>query len=797
MEERKLATILFADVVGFTSFAEREDHEVVARTVDAAFRQLGEVVEGHGGIVDKYMGDSVMAVFGVPATHDDDAERAVAAALTMRDLGGDLAFSIGVNSGEVTVTSLGREGDVTVIGDVVNVAARLEKAAGPGEVLCGRMTYELARRHVRFRERQPVPLKGKSRPVEVWVADSILARSTLSTEGTPLVGRDDELDFLVSQWRRSARERQSRLLMLSGEPGSGKTRLLRELAGVASAEGTAVCSAYPPYGVRAGSRLAAEIVQQLGPASDPAVDARVRSAAGELDDSLAAIDAVALQQEQLFAFVELLQEKATDKPLLLAIDDMQWADERTLELLHDVVDRLAAAAVLVVLVGREGEWLVRFGEATSVRLAPLGRADTASLARELLPDLVLSEETTDFLADRSAGNPLYLRELVATARDRGLFVETGGIHRLSSYEEIPATLHAVLAARLDRLEPRQKLVLQHFALLGGPATPERVSALGPTTAGRIVQSLVEGGLLVHRPGGNYELADSILSEVAYEMLPRHVRGDLHRRAAGTAAVGEERARHLEAAAELLSGDPELALEAAAALADEGEELARLSRTRDAVRALERAVALGCRRPSALLTLSRMQALSDVGAASATLQLIADDPDVPEVALERDHAAANVRAFTDPAWAIPELQAAAVRWQQLGNKVKEAWAYSNAGVCSFNLSRMDDAWQLLERALAIFEEIEDESGVLATTAFMCIVRPADARVPAWLQRALQVADATGDRSKQLATLLTLSWNSFFRSLGGDEQEVEVAEGHLTRLLSLAEEVGARASSTCRH
>jgi class 3 adenylate cyclase len=146
LEERKLATVLFADVVGFTSLADKTDHEVVARMVDAAFRRLSEVVAEHGGIVDKYMGDSVMAVFGVPVAHDDDAERAVAAGLAMRELGGDLAFSIGINSGEVMAAYVGRAGDFTVIGDTVNVAARLEKIASAGEVLCGRLTVELAGR---------------------------------------------------------------------------------------------------------------------------------------------------------------------------------------------------------------------------------------------------------------------------------------------------------------------------------------------------------------------------------------------------------------------------------------------------------------------------------------------------------------------------------------------------------------------------------------------------------------------------------------------------------------------------
>ncbi len=195
LEERKLATVLFADVVGFTSLADRTDHEVVARMVDAAFRRLSEVVTEHGGTVDKYMGDSVMAVFGVPVAHDDDAERAVAAGLAMRELGGDLAFSIGINSGEVMAAYVGRAGDFTVIGDTVNVAARLEKIASAGEVLCGRLTVELAGAGAVFRERRPVLLKGKREPVEVWEAVGIRQMDGLREKQTP--GRPDHLSSVA------------------------------------------------------------------------------------------------------------------------------------------------------------------------------------------------------------------------------------------------------------------------------------------------------------------------------------------------------------------------------------------------------------------------------------------------------------------------------------------------------------------------------------------------------------------------------------------------------------------------
>jgi class 3 adenylate cyclase/tetratricopeptide (TPR) repeat protein len=792
LDERKLATVLFADVVGFTSLAERTDPEVVARMVDVAFRQLGAAVAAHGGTVDKFMGDSVMAVFGVPVAHDDDAERAVAAALAMRDLGGDFAFSIGVNSGEVMATAVGRAGDVTVIGDTVNVAARLEKAAGPGEVLCGRLTVELARGRVRFRERQPVLLKGKREPVGVWVAESLRpADSEWVAEGPRLVGRDDELGFLVAQWRRALKERQTRVVLLSGDAGSGKTRLQGELASVAAGEATVVRATYPAYGVMGGARLAKEVVRQLGPATDSAVNARVRSVAGELDPSLKSFDPTDMKREQLWGFVRLLHERAAEAPVLLVIDDMHHSDERSLELISEIAERLNDSPVLILLAGRNepSDWLGRFPAATSVRLAPLRRADAATLAAAFVPEMPLADEAAAFLAERAGGNPLYLRELVGMAQARGLFVDDGGCFRLAAHEAIPATLQAILAARLDALEPRQKLCLQHVAVLGEAATPERVAQLGSPQAASAMRSLLDSGLLRHGGNGGYDTADSLLREVAYDTLPHNLRGELHRRAAETADSSEERARHLDRAAEYLPSDAGLSLEAAEALADQGEQLVVVSRHREGIRALQRALTLGCRRSSALLALARAQTLSGHhDEALATLGLVADDPDDATVAIERDHTAASTKMFDDPAWAAARLVSVAQRWHEIDDVSKEAWAYANLGVCYFNLSRMNESAVELERGLALFEQIGDESGVLSASSFLCLVKPTDHRVPSWLARALEYADATGDRGKQVSTLTTLTWNNFFRSLCGRAGEVEAVEGFARRLADLAEEVG---------
>jgi class 3 adenylate cyclase/tetratricopeptide (TPR) repeat protein len=790
LEERKLATVLFADVVGFTTLAERTDPEVVARMVDSAFQELAQVVAAHGGTVDKYMGDSLMAVFGVPVAHDDDAERAVAAGLAMRRLGGDLVFSIGVNSGEVMVGAVGG-GGVTVIGDTVNVAARLEKAASPGEVLCGRLTAELAHERVEFEERQPVLLKGKSEPVEVWAA---LRMRRLADgpafERTPLVGRASEHSFLEMQWRRVVEDREGALVVVCGEAGAGKTRLLEELAALAAEEGRVVRAAYPAYGVLGGLQVASELIDQLGPAADPDVEIRVRSVVGEVDPSLRALDASGMEREQLWGLGHLVKEKAVGQPLLVIVDDLHWADDRTLELLEQLAAHLRDVPLLTVVAGRTEPpgWLSRFASATTLRLRPLSRAQAECLAEALVGG-PLAAEAREFFADMAKGNPLYLRELVATARSQGMLVDGSGGYKLSADRNVPASLQALLASRLDALERGQKAAFQLLALLG-EATAEELTTLGGRDCSSAVEELATSGLVRLGVDGRYEPADPLLGEVAYDMLPRTARGELHWRAAGLAGRGDSRARHLERAAEYLPANAELAAEAAEVLAREGRALQEAFRGPDAIRLLEKSVALGMRRPSVLLELARLQAgCGKEDEAIATLALIPDDPSDPTQAAERDHTAATSKVFVDPAWALPRLEEVATRWHELGDLSKEAWAYANAGVAHFYMSRMHEAAVELERGLQMFEALGDHQGVQACTSLLSLARPGDPRIDTWLADALAAADESGDRGRQITSLTSLTWNHFFKSLFGDAAATAQAEGFASRLSAVAEELGA--------
>jgi class 3 adenylate cyclase/tetratricopeptide (TPR) repeat protein len=795
-DERKLATVLFADVVGFTSLAERSDPEAVARTVDGAFRRMTEEVVEHGGIVDKYTGDSLMAVFGVPQAHEDDAERAVTAALSMRQLRGDLAVSIGVNSGPVMVTSVGRDGALTVIGDTVNVAARLEKAAAPGEVLVGRLTAELTGDRVVYRERQPVVLKGKRDPVEVREATSVRVSgaSAARPDRPPLLGRDDELAFLRAQWRNTVRNGRASIVLLCGEAGVGTTRLVDELAEEVADSAMVVRAVYPAYGRLGGLRVATEIIRQLGPMGDTAVDSRVRSIAGELHPSLRGIDPAAFQKEQAWAFRRLVETKAAEQPLLVVIDDIHRSGDKVLDLLDEMFRRVVEVPVLLVLVGRPepNDWLARFPAATTVRLGPIAATDAIALADALLPDAPLDREAAASLAHQAGGNPLAVRELVRMVSEQGGLVKRGDEYGLVGGLTLPPTLHAIVAARLDALPQAQKTALQQVAVLGDAVGEEQMAALFEGDAPEALQGLVAAGL-VHRSRRDddtcYEFADPLLQEVAYETLPRHVRGEGHRRAAAVAAASIDRARHLERAATYLPDDDELRVEAATAAAIAGLELIEAFRLNDGVQLVQRAIELGYREPRDLLRLAR--ALNEQQRAEElweVLDLVPDDPDQPALAAEKIHMAAVALTFRDPAAGLPGLEEAARRWSALGETAKHGWALANRGVALFFLGRNRESDAALRESLGVFREAGERDGQMAAYRFLALVCPEDPHAHEWVTESLQRAEEVGDRTAQVNSYNTLSWHHFIRSrLGGSDDTTELRY-YLDRLIETAHDLG---------
>ncbi|MBV8160748.1 MAG: AAA family ATPase [Acidimicrobiia bacterium] len=776
--ERKLATILFADVVGFTSMSENADPEAVARTVDAAFRRMAEVVEGYGGTVDKYLGDALMAVFGVPVAHDDDAERAVAAALAMRELGGDLAFSIGINSGEVMATAVGRDGDVTVIGDAVNVAARLEKAASGGEVLVGPLTAELAAAGIVFVERQPVILKGKRDPVPVFEVLGLRdgQPQAVERERPPLVGREDDLAFLRAQWRRVVRDQRASVVLVTADAGMGKTRLLEELEGEIADEAAVAHTRYPAYGGLGGPQVAKDIAERLGPMGEREVDVRVWSVAGEIDPSLSDLDPESFRHEQLWAYRRYLESKASEQPVLIVIDDIHRSGGETLDLLGALMARIVDAPIMLALVGRPGEWMTRFPGSTTVRLAPLSPADSEALVTAFMPAGAAPGDVAASLVQRGTGNPLYLRELVAVVCGR------------EGAETLPPTLQAILAARLDALPPEQKGAIQRVSVLGDVAMEDQVAMLGLTQPGAALRSLVAAGLLRQRRDACYEVADPLLREVAYETLPRQVRGEWHRRAAQAVDEPVPRARQLERAAGYLPDDEDLRGEAAGALRDAGLGLLDGYRLNDGVVLLQQAVALGERTTAVLLRLASV--LANAGRGEEALAALAGLDGQPLSELEeadRAHIETVTHMFRTPEDAVPALESAARRWAAVGRKDKQGWALSNMGVALFNSGHMTEAAAALERSLALFDESGETNGKLAAQAFLALIRPEDPRVTDWLGDGLRHAEKVGDRSGQANARILLAWHHTFRSYLGGPADIADADAYAQRALELASEL----------
>lgn len=755
-----------------------------------------------------------MAVFGVPVAHDDDAERAVAAGLAMRELAADLAFSIGINTGEVMVTAVGRDGEVTVIGDAVNVAARLEKAAAPGEVLVGRLTAELSGARVLLRPRTPVMLKGKRDPVEVWEALGIredhqsAPGEVGSVEPPPLVGRRDEIEFLEARWRRTVRDGVASVVLLCGDAGIGKTRLADELCATAAATAPAggdgegdrpavhvVRATYPAYGGMGGPRVAAQILRALGPTGEVEIDARARSLAGDLHPSLRSIDPGAIEREQLWAFRRLVETKASEAPILLVIDDVHRCSDRTLELLGELIRMVAGAPILLMLMGRPepGDWLARFPSATTVRLDPLAPTEAAALAQALVAEGCLGPAAVDALVLRAGGNPLHLRELVAMVRSQGGLAPGAedGRWELAGDLALPPSLHAILAARLDALAPSEKHCVQMVAVLGDSASLAQLEALGVAEAQNTLHGLFAAGLLRGAMGAEgvegCEVADPLLREVAYETLPRHVRGERHRRAAEVSSSALERARHLERAAGYLAEDSELAAEAAGALARLGTELLGASRRPDGIQLLLRAVGLGWRDPESMLAL--VAALTDVSRseeALAILDLIPESED-PVLAAEAVHSRGAALIFCDPAASLPHLEEASARWAALGDIVKQGWAHANRGVALFFLGRSEDSENELVSALDRFGRAGERPGELSVYRFFSLVRPDDPRAVGWLEESLTHAESVGDRTGQLNSLDSLAWNHFLRSRLGGGPSVSAAESYVERFLALAEEL----------
>ena len=543
---RKTVTVLFCDLVGSTSLGDRADPEVVRELLGGYHVELRTILDRHGGTVEKFAGDAAMAVFGIPQVHEDDALRAVRAAVEIRAavmrLG--LQARIGVDTGAVVAG----EGETLVTGDAINVAARLEQAASPGEILLGERTKALVGNAVRTDELQPLQLKGKSDPVPTYRLLETLPDVPVFSRaiGTPFVGRELELGVLERALADATAQRSPQLATIVGPPGIGKSRLAREL--IQHSKARVLVGRCLSYGEGITYWPLAEVVSQVGD---------LRTALGDDPDSELAASRIAAAvgtaetpaspEDIAWGLRKLLEALAREQPLIVVLDDLQWAEPTLLDFIEYVSTFAQDAPLLLLCIARpelfelRPAWTTPKPNLVSLMLEPLAQQQTETLVDELRD---LPAEIKARIVEAAEGNPLFVEQLVAMQAENG-----GGVL------EIPPTIQALLAARIDRLEPEERAVIECASVEGRWFHRGSVVELLPEQArggvGGHLMMLVRKELIrsdrAMIPGEDrFRFAHILIRDAAYDSLPKRLRTDLHERYAGwlEARLGEDAPREI-------------------------------------------------------------------------------------------------------------------------------------------------------------------------------------------------------------------------------------------------------------
>jgi len=573
-EERRIVTVLFGDIVGYTSLAEHRDPETVKRLIDGAFALLVEDIASFGGRVDKLLGDGILALFGAPVAHEDDAERAVRAGLKMQQtmdryahdsaLDVALRMRIGINTGEVLVGTLAGT-DYTAMGDVVNTASRLQAAAPPGGVLVGDATYALTSSSIDYGESNELQPRGREQSVTTWLALDTLTAPGERARRTDLrlVGRDGELALGHAAITLAVRQGRSLLLNVVGESGVGKSRLVDELlatlADIGADDALVLEGACAPYGeTNIWSPIAMALADHLGLDTDLSVEeirtqalARItqflhREPRGLDPERVAdvlthllgfpspvdSLDAAKRRDVVQRALTKVVELRSLRTPVVLSIDDLHWADLVLLEALEQLVTAVARLPFILITSMRPGTdlpWPPSNDRTTSLSLAlePLSREDSEELAFELLSERK-DRDTTDqrligALYDRSGGNPLFLQELVMVVTPEG------------PASELPDSLRTLIAARLDQLAPEERQVLDNAAVLGLTGSVvglERFAKAMQQTFDRSVLGQLDAKGLIEIEGSVWRFRSDSVREAVYQTLTKAARAVRH---AGVAA----------------------------------------------------------------------------------------------------------------------------------------------------------------------------------------------------------------------------------------------------------------------
>jgi class 3 adenylate cyclase len=732
-EVRKVVTVLFADTVGSTALGESRDPEAVRAQMADWFAEARATLERHGGRVEKFVGDAVMAVFGVPQAHEDDALRAVRAATELRSP----QLRIGVNTGGV-VTG---EGETLVTGDAVNVAARLEQAAGPGEILIGAETRHLVRDAVDV-ERADIDAKGKSEPVEAYrlVHLDPTAEAVARHLGSPLVGRVRELERLRRDFETAVEDRTCHLFTLLGPAGVGKSRLVAEF--LAGADATVLRGRCLHYGDGITYGPLVEVLMQLG------------------DDAERLLE-LPSPPEIALAARRRLEEEAAKGPLVVVFDDLHWAEPTFLDLVEHVADFSRDAPIFLLCVARPDllelrpAWGGGKVNATTVLLEPLPTADTETLIANLLGSSEIDDATRERILGAAEGNPLFVEEMLAMLREDAAVA-------------VPPTIHALLQARLDRLATDERAVIERGAVEGQVFHRGPVAVLTAGTVGQAIDTHL--AMLVRKemirpdkpayPGDDaFRFRHLLIRDAAYESLPKETRADLHERFAVWLDEHAELVEqdeivgyHLEQAAlyrrELGRDDPALAARAAERLVRAGRSALDRSDYAAGAKLLERAAAL----------------------------LPPGDP-------VRLHALLDLAGALGDAGRFDESDACLAEPRERGDEATRMHAQLSE---AFNAVHVGADFALLrtsaDEALPIFERLGDELGIARAHWNYSVVAWTELRAAestAHMRNALEHAERAGARA-----FVNVIYSWLLAPLSHGPMPVEEAESELARMAGRA-------------
>jgi class 3 adenylate cyclase/tetratricopeptide (TPR) repeat protein len=569
-ERRKLATLLFCDMSGSTAMGERVDAESVRELMFSYFHRMREAIERHGGTVEKFVGDAVMAVFGVPHAHEDDALRACRAAWEMQErltelneelesrFGTTIALRIGLNTGEV-VAGDATSRETMVTGDAVNIAARLEQAAVPGQVLIGEPTYRLVRDAVRVEPVEPLTLKGKSEPMPAYHLLAVASPAPRPQRlAVPLIGREEQLSTLERAFEEALAERACRLVTIVGEPGVGKSRLAAELIDRVGPQTRVLRGHCLSYGEGITYWAVGEIVREAAAIHDEhAPDEAHALIAGLLEGEpngrviahtlaqlLGLVEGIATAPETAWAIRRFLAALARSRPLLVLMDDIQWAETAFLDLLAGLPAALDDAVIFILCLARPDLVDSRPGWEVSVELEPLSGDDVDSLLTNLLGGAPAPTGVQARITRASAGNPLFAEELVGMLVDEGVLRrenESWALERDLESLVVPASLNALLGARLDHLDRDARAALERGAVEGElfhrgsvvelssresrPQVPAHLERL----AGKDFIRAAEASFIDEAA---FRFRHILVREAAYGATAKKLRAELHERFAG-------------------------------------------------------------------------------------------------------------------------------------------------------------------------------------------------------------------------------------------------------------------------